>query len=79
MRASSPGATSDIRELCRAFPTVALIEELRRIGVRYVIVHRAGFGPNQWIRLEQRMPLFMGKDLVEVVRFNGDTVYELRR
>jgi hypothetical protein len=74
-----PRGYQHIRELCRAFPTVALVEELRRIGVRYVIVHRAGFGPNQWIRLEQRMPFFTGKDLVEVVRFDGDTVYELRR
>jgi hypothetical protein len=67
-----------IRELSRAFPTVELLEELRRIGVRYVVVHRAGFGPNQWRRLEQRLPHFAGKDLVEAARFGGDTVYELR-
>jgi len=67
-----------VRELCRAFPTVELVEELRRIGVRYVIVHRAGFGPNQWKRLETRLPAFLGLYLVEVRRFGGDLVLELR-
>jgi hypothetical protein len=73
-----PRSYQRIRELCRAFPSVELLSELRRIGVRYVIVHRAGFGPNQWKRLEERMPFFRGQDLVEVARFEGDTVFELR-
>jgi hypothetical protein len=67
-----------IRELCRGFPNVELLDELRKLGVRYVIVHRKGFGPNQWQRLEQRMSFFAGRDLVEVARFDHDTVYELR-
>lgn len=74
-----PQGYTRIRELCRAFPTVELLGELRRIGVRYVIVHRAGFGPNQWKRLEERLPAFLDRDLAEVVRFDRDTVYELRR
>jgi hypothetical protein len=66
-----------IRELCRSFPTVELLAELRKIGVRYVVVHRAGFGPNQWRRLEEKMPFFAGRDLREAARFEGDVVYEL--
>jgi hypothetical protein len=67
-----------VRELSRAFPNVELLHELRQRGVRYVIVHRAGFGPNQWKRVEERLPHFLGKDLVEVARFGDDTVLELR-
>jgi len=66
-----------LRELCRSFPTVELVDELRRMQVRYVVVHRAGFGPNQWQRLEARLPLFLGRDLREVERFADDTVYEV--
>jgi hypothetical protein len=73
-----PRSYQRIRELCRTFPTVELLDELRRVGVSYVIVHRAGFGPNQWRRLEERLPAFLGRDLVETARFGGDTVYELR-
>jgi hypothetical protein len=73
-----PRSYRRVRELCRGFPNLELLAELRRVGVRYVIVHRAGFGPNQWRRVEERMPSFLGRELVEAARFDGDTVYELR-
>jgi hypothetical protein len=73
-----PMSYQRIRELCRTFPTVELLRELRRIGVRYVVVHGRGFGPNQWGRLQSRLPHFLGRDLVEAARFESDVVYELQ-
>jgi hypothetical protein len=43
------------------------------------VVHRKGFGPNQWERLQDRLPLFLENDLREAARFDGDLVFELRR
>ena len=68
-----------LRDACRRLPAAEPWTRCAQRGVRYVIVHRAGFGPNQWARLEERMPVFLGRELLEVARFGGDTVYELRR
>ena len=45
--------------------------------MRYVVVHRGGYGPNQWARLEEALPAAAGPVLVEVASFAGDTVFEL--
>ena len=44
--------------------------------MRYVIVHRAGYGPNKWARIERDL-IWFTSELREVARFGGDTVYEL--
>ena len=42
-----------------------------------MIVHRGGFGPNKWARIERDLPAFAGR-LAEAARFDdGDVVYEL--
>ena len=42
------------------------------IGMRYVVVHRKGYGPFQWQRLEEGMPAALAAgSLREVARF-GD-------
>jgi hypothetical protein len=68
----------ELREAVRRFPSEAAIEVLRRRDVRYVVVHRGGYGPLKWERIERDLPLFSPL-LREVVRFEGDTVYELTR
>jgi hypothetical protein len=67
-----------LRELLRGFPSADSLAALRESGARYVIVHRGGYGPNQWQRLESRLPAFLGGALLEAARFGGDVVYELR-
>ena len=65
------------RELARSFPAEAFLDEMRTIGVRYVVVHRGGYGPNQWARLEKALPGALERSLREVASFGGDTVFEL--
>jgi hypothetical protein len=65
-----------LRNAMRQFPSPLALAELRGHEVRYVIVHRAGYGPNKWARIERDLPLFAG-ELREVARFEGDTVYAL--
>ena len=43
-----------------------------------MVVHRKGYGPNQWERLQQRMPEALGRVARASVAVLGtDTVYEL--
>jgi hypothetical protein len=65
------------RELARSFPAQDFLDAMRAIGVRYVVVHRGGFGPNQWERLEAALPAARAASLREVASFAGDTVFEL--
>jgi hypothetical protein len=72
-----PAAYRELRDLLRRFPSEASLAALRALGVRWVVVHRGGYGPNQWARIERDLPRFAGS-LVEVARFpRGDTVFEL--
>jgi hypothetical protein len=66
----------ELRAAVRRFPSEAAIDALRRRDVRFVVLHRGGYGPLKWARIERDLPLFSGA-LREVIRFDGDTVYEL--
>lgn len=66
-----------IRERMMSFPSEEFLELLREVGVRYIVVHRGGYGPHQWERLQNRLPAALGGSLREVVSLQGDTVYEL--
>jgi len=72
-----PKAYVALRERLRSFPAEDSLAALRAIGTRYVVVHRRGFGPNQWERLEQRMPAALASSLRETAVLGTDTVYEL--
>jgi hypothetical protein len=65
------------RELSRSFPADGFLDPMRAIGVRYVVVHRGGYGPNQWERIEAGLPAARARSLREVAAFSGDTVFEL--
>jgi hypothetical protein len=66
-----------LREAVRGFPSRASLDALRTRGVRYVILHGEGFGPNKEARIARDLPGF-ATELVEVARFGPDVVYELR-
>src|SRR5262245_2085930 len=65
------------RELSRFFPAEEFLAAMRGIGVRYVVLHRGGYGPNQWARLEEALSSAGGSSLREVAFFAGDTVFEI--
>ena len=66
-----------IRERMMSFPSEEFLGLLRDVGVRYIIVHRGGYGPYQWARLQKRLPEALEWSLMEVVVLGGDTVFEL--
>jgi hypothetical protein len=72
-----PRGYVDIRNLMMSFPSEEFLDALREVGVRYIVVHRGGYGPNQWARMQKRMPDAVDRSIVKVVSLEGDTVYEL--
>ena len=72
-----PARYRQIRALAHRFPTGELLAALRAVGVRHLVLHRGGYGPNQWARIEEALPRFAGSALHEVASFDGDTVFEL--
>lgn len=67
-----------VRARARTFPSTAALDAFEQAGARYVVLHRAGYGPNKWARIERDLPSFADR-LAEVARFDdGDVVYLLR-
>jgi hypothetical protein len=68
----------EIRNLARSFPSAEVLAALRGVGTRYVVVHRKGYGPFQWERLQKGMPAVLASGaLREVAVLGNETVYEL--
>jgi hypothetical protein len=67
-----------LRNAVRTFPSAIALDALRAHQVRYVILHRGGYGPNKWARIERDLPGFAG-ELREVARFDdgADRVFAL--
>ena len=75
-----PASYLDLREQARRFPSRESIDAFRSRGARYVIVHRGGFGPNKWERIERELPAWVdgpSPRLRPVVQLDGDLVFEL--
>jgi len=72
-----PRAYVQLRELLRAFPSEPSLAALRGAGARWIVVHRKGFGPLQWQRLQSGMPEALGSSLRETAVLGNDIVYEL--
>jgi hypothetical protein len=73
---AEPETYKRARELARRFPTQAFLDDMRGLGVRYVVLHRRGYGPNKWARIERELPRFT--DQLEVAAgFAEDTVFRI--
>jgi hypothetical protein len=73
-----PKAHVRLRSMAGEFPSETFLGALRAIGTRYVVLHRKGYGPFQWERLQKGMPQALASGgLREVVTLGTDTVYEL--
>ena len=74
-----PRTHERLRALSWEFPSEEFVGALRSIGVRFVVLHRKGYGPFQWARLQNGMPdaLASGR-LREVAALGMDTVYEVQ-
>ena len=66
-----------IRQEMMSFPSEEFLGLLREVGVRYIVLHRDGYGPNQTRRLEAQLEDAPPGSLREVVTFERDTVFEL--
>jgi hypothetical protein len=73
-----PRGYARIRAEMIEFPSEGFLDLLREVDVRYIVVHRAGYGPNQWRRYQAQMAHLRPGSLREVVTLEGDTVYELQ-
>jgi hypothetical protein len=72
-----PRAYVQLRELLRGFPSEPSLAALRGAGTRWIVVHRKGFGPLQWERLQSGMPEALGRSLRETAVLGNEVVYEL--
>jgi hypothetical protein len=73
-----PKAYVRTRSLSWEFPSDTFLGALRAVGTRYVVVHRKGYGPFQWQRLQRGMPQALASGaLREVATLGTDTVYEV--
>jgi hypothetical protein len=73
-----PKAYVRTRTLSWEFPSEEFLGALRATGTRYVVLHRKGYGPFQWARLQRGMPQALASGaLREVATLGTDAVYEL--
>lgn len=75
-----PAPYTQLRELALRFPSRESLDAFRDRGARYVIVHRGGFGPNKWERIERDLPAWTdgpSPRLRRVAEMDGDLVLEL--
>jgi hypothetical protein len=63
--------------LLRSFPDEASLDELARLGVRYVVVHTELYPPGEWEQAAARIDRYGGRLLLEHVAGTG-RVYSLR-
>jgi hypothetical protein len=66
-----------IRGQMMTFPAETFLDLLREIEIRYVILHRDGYGPLQRQRLESQMAELRPGSLRELAAFGDTTVFEL--
>jgi hypothetical protein len=72
-----PRGYARIRAEMMDFPSEDFLDLLREVGVRWIVVHRAGYGPHQWRHYQEQWARHLPRSLREVVTLEGVTVYEL--
>lgn len=73
---TEPLEYAKVRDAMRDFPSEVSIARLRSLGVRHVLVHLRGFGPNRRKAIEDRLPSF-APDLRVAARFDDDLALEI--
>ena len=73
---TEPAGYGKVREAMRDFPSDESIALLRSMGVRHVLVHLRGFGPNRRAAIEDRLPGFTTR-LRPAARFDDDLALEI--
>ncbi len=73
---TEPAQYARVRDVMRDFPSDESVALLRSLGVRYVVVHLRGFGPNRRQAIEERLPGY-ALHLRESARFGDDLALEL--
>lgn len=71
-----PAAYRRARDLAQRFPSEPFVDLMRELGVRYVVLHHRGFGPNKWARVKRELPRF-APTLDPVLELPEDTVFEI--
>ncbi len=74
---TEPREYAKVRDAMREFPSDQSIALLRSMGVRHVLVHLRGFGPNRRQAIEDRLPSF-ASELRISARFDDDLALEIR-
>jgi hypothetical protein len=75
-----PPSYVELREQALRFPSRESLDAFSSRGARYVIVHRGGFGPNKWQRIERELPAWVegpAPRLRRVAELDDDLVFEL--
>jgi hypothetical protein len=75
---TEPQAYGRVREAMKDFPSEGSIALLKSMGVRHVLVHLRGFGPNRRPAIEDRLGSFTA-DLRPAARFDDDLALEVVR
>jgi hypothetical protein len=74
---TEPRAYARVREAMKDFPSDESLSLLRSMGVRHVLVHLRGFGPNRRKAIEEHLAGFE-THLRPAARFDDDLALELR-
>lgn len=75
---TEPQAYGRVREAMKEFPSQPSVALLRSMGVRHVLVHLRGLGPNRREAIEDRLPSF-ASELRLAARFDDDLALEVVR
>jgi ribosomal protein S11 len=73
---TEPREYAKVREAMKEFPSAPSIALLRSMGVRHVLVHLRGFGPNRRQAIEDLLPSF-ASELRISARFEDDLALEV--
>ena len=75
---TEPREYAKVRDAMREFPSDQSMALLRSMGVRHVLLHLRGIGPNRRQAIEDRLPSF-ASDLRISARFDDDLALEIVR
>lgn len=75
---TEPPNLTRLRQRLRDFPSETSLAALHEVGIRYVVLHRRGFGPNRRAAIDDGLKA-RTTELVERLRDGEDSILELTR